>query len=483
MSARSATQRSPRPTSQTRPVPPGRMRGSRPAAVSRWPTSAVVRCSARPSSGAACSARRQATTSDRCSASHESSQAGPLPAPMSTTAGPVAGTTAGVLLQDRHRTPPPLDSSWCISSYSSPGRRCSKQIRPTNRNARRGVADLLRTGARRVVNGRTRDDERGLPPFVAPVPASSSVLTSTTRSSAPPTHPGTDRPPHPSVQRTGPAVPSRPERSCSAARAGPDGTAAGTAGDNGRVHPADDQQRLIGGRYRLSVQLGSGAMGTVWSGYDEVLRRRVAVKELKVPPGVPAARGDGDARADDARGARARRALAPERDHRLRRRRRRRRADGRAGDGAVAQPRDADRRAGRAVDGPGRGRSASPPSAALRAAHRAGITHRDVKPGNVLVAHDGRVKLTDFGIARNVADAPMTTAGLVLGSPAYIAPEVAAGQPVTPGRRPVGAGRDAVRRGRGTPALRRARRPGLDDHRGGRRRGAPPQRGSAPSPT
>ena len=46
-----------------------------------------------------------------------------------------------------------------------------------------------------------------------------------------------------------------------------------------------------------------------------------------------------------------------------------------------------------------------------------------------------------------------------------------------PGRRPVGAGRDAVRRGRGPPALRRARRPGLDDHRGGRRRGAPPQRG------
>jgi hypothetical protein len=68
----------------------------------------------------------------------------------------------------------------------------------------------------------------------------------------------------------------------------------------------------------------------------------------------------------------------------------------------------------------------------LRAAHRAGITHRDVKPGNVLVADDGRVKLTDFGIARNSADAPMTSVGLVLGSPAYIAPEVAAGQPVTP---------------------------------------------------
>jgi serine/threonine protein kinase len=52
--------------------------------------------------------------------------------------------------------------------------------------------------------------------------------------------------------------------------------------------PDDGQQRRIGGRYLLSTLLGSGAMGTVWSGYDEVLQRRVAVKELKVPPGVPA---------------------------------------------------------------------------------------------------------------------------------------------------------------------------------------------------
>ena len=49
----------------------------------------------------------------------------------------------------------------------------------------------------------------------------------------------------------------------------------------------NDQERLVGGRYLLSSELGSGAMGTVWSGYDDVLQRRVAVKELKVPPGVP----------------------------------------------------------------------------------------------------------------------------------------------------------------------------------------------------
>jgi hypothetical protein len=71
-------------------------------------------------------------------------------------------------------------------------------------------------------------------------------------------------------------------------------------------------------------------------------------------------------------------------------------------------------------------------AAALVASHRAGITHRDVKPGNVLVAHDGRIKLTDFGIARKRDDLTMTATGLVLGSPAYIAPEVASGEPVTP---------------------------------------------------
>ena len=171
----------------------------------------------------------------------------------------------------------------------------------------------------------------------------------------------------------------------------------------------DDQQRLIGGRYRLSVQLGSGAMGTVWSGYDEVLRRRVAVKELKVPPGVP----QREAMAMRERMLREARAL-----------------------GGLSHPNvitvydvvDAggepmvvlemvpSRNLATLISEQGVLSTAQAAvvgfatSAALRAAHRAGITHRDVKPGNVLVAHDGQVKLTDFGIARNVADAPMTTA-------------------------------------------------------------------------
>ena len=67
----------------------------------------------------------------------------------------------------------------------------------------------------------------------------------------------------------------------------------------------------------------------------------------------------------------------------------------------------------------------------LAAAHSAGVVHRDVKPGNVLIAANGLVKLTDFGVSRAVDDVQLTRTGVIAGTPAYLAPEVAQGQDPT----------------------------------------------------
>ena len=81
-------------------------------------------------------------------------------------------------------------------------------------------------------------------------------------------------------------------------------------------------------------------------------------------------------------------------------------------------------------------RPRSPPSGSqvadgLAAAHSAGVVHRDVKPGNVLIADDGLVKLTDFGVSRAVDEVQLTRTGLIAGTPAFLAPEVARGQDPT----------------------------------------------------
>ncbi|MGH3773915.1 MAG: protein kinase domain-containing protein [Pseudonocardiaceae bacterium] len=188
--------------------------------------------------------------------------------------------------------------------------------------------------------------------------------------------------------------------------------------------------RLVAGRYRLGAVLGRGTMGTVWSAHDEVLGRPVAIKEVLLPPGIPQAEADA-LRERSLREARAIAALSHPNVVTL---------YDVAWEGAapfvvmelVASASLAELLREGALAPQRVVAIGAAVAAALQAAHAAGITHRDVKPGNVLMAHDGRIKLTDFGIARNRSDQTLTATGLMLGSPAYIAPEIASGGPVNP---------------------------------------------------
>ncbi|MFJ4687448.1 serine/threonine-protein kinase [Streptomyces sp. NPDC088789] len=187
------------------------------------------------------------------------------------------------------------------------------------------------------------------------------------------------------------------------------------------------QGLLLGDRYRLTEAIGSGGMGRVWRAHDEVLHRAVAIKELTAAHYV----SDGD------------RAVL------LARTRAEARAAARINHSAVVTVHDVLEHDGRpwivmelvegrsladAVKEEGR----IPPAdaartglwvlRALRAAHTAGVLHRDVKPGNVLLARDGRVLLTDFGIAQIEGDSTITRTGEVVGSVDYLAPERVRGQ-------------------------------------------------------
>ncbi|MQY17284.1 serine/threonine-protein kinase [Nocardia macrotermitis] len=185
--------------------------------------------------------------------------------------------------------------------------------------------------------------------------------------------------------------------------------------------------RLIAGRYRLGDPIGSGAMGVVWRASDVRLRRTVAVKQLLLAPGLTRSQ------ALEAK-------MRAMREGRIAARLHHQNAvtvfDVAEEDGQpwlVMEFVDAPslatlmREKGN-LDPEEVARIGARVAAALAAAHDAGIVHRDVKPANILVADNGAVKITDFGISRAVGDVTVTSTGFLAGTPAYLAPEVARGE-------------------------------------------------------
>ncbi|MGH3938307.1 MAG: serine/threonine-protein kinase [Pseudonocardiaceae bacterium] len=198
--------------------------------------------------------------------------------------------------------------------------------------------------------------------------------------------------------------------------------------------------RIIADRYRLEQQIGAGAMGVVWRAHDKRLDRIVAVKQLLMQPGL----GEVETQAATARAMREGRIAARLQhpnaisvyDVAL---------DDIDDSGTGSQPVPwliMEYLPSRSLAAVLIERGTLPPqevarigrqvAAALTAAHRAGIVHRDVKPGNVLIGADGIVKITDFGISRASWEAAVTRTGVVAGTPAYFAPEVARGEPRDP---------------------------------------------------
>jgi serine/threonine protein kinase len=192
---------------------------------------------------------------------------------------------------------------------------------------------------------------------------------------------------------------------------------------------------VLGRRYRLLGQVGRGGMGRVWHAHDDLLHRDVAVKEVIFPPGLT----DSDREVLYERTLREARSAA------------------RLTHPGIVTVHDVVEEDGRPwivmeyvrarslqeiIDSDGRLPHARVADigvqmlAALRVAHASGVLHRDVKPANVLLdtreGGDARVVITDFGIARMDGDATLTQTGIVLGSPAFIAPERARGELASP---------------------------------------------------
>lgn len=196
--------------------------------------------------------------------------------------------------------------------------------------------------------------------------------------------------------------------------------------EQAREPQRDKNGRLLAGRYRLGEVLGRGGMGTVWRADDETLGRTVAVKELRFPSAID----EDEKRRLITRTLREAKAIARIRNNSA---------------VTVYDVVDEDDRPwivmelieGKSLaeaireDGTLTPRRAAEVGLAildvLRSAHREGILHRDVKPSNVLISEDGRVVLTDFGIAQVEGDPSVTSTGMLVGAPSYISPERARG--------------------------------------------------------
>ena len=182
----------------------------------------------------------------------------------------------------------------------------------------------------------------------------------------------------------------------------------------------------LGGRYTLVSRIAAGGMGEVWKATDTVLKREVAVKILR--PSVDQEPAFAERFRDEARHTAmlSHPSIATTYDY------------GEDGHTAYlvmelvpgkALSQIISERAPLSADETSR--ILSQAAEALAAAHAAGVVHRDVKPGNIIVTPTGAVKLTDFGIARALGDAALTRTGEVIGTPHYLSPEQALGRPAT----------------------------------------------------
>lgn len=189
-----------------------------------------------------------------------------------------------------------------------------------------------------------------------------------------------------------------------------------------------DEGRLVADRYRISRRIGTGAMGAVWQAHDEVLGRMVAIKQLLLQPGLD------EADAEEARQRTMREGRIAARLHHQNAITVFDVVTDEYGQPCLIMEYLESTSLAQVLQ---RDKTLAPLevaqigeqiASALKSAHRVGIVHRDIKPANILLTTDGLVKITDFGISRAKDDVSVTKTGMIAGTPAYLAPEVAIGK-------------------------------------------------------